>query len=158
MMLKIIFISLSLLIFSFSVYSDDLSDAKDAYTRGDYSTAVKLLGELAEQGDVDAQFNLGLMYDKGKGVPQDYKRAVNWYTKAAEQGVAGAQYNLGLMYANGQGVPQDYIKAHMWWNIASASGGEKARTDMDILAGLMTQEQIAEAQEFAREWMEKHQQ
>ena len=45
-----------------------------------------------------AQYNLGVMYDNGDGVPQDYKEAVKWYRLAAEQGDASAQYNLGLMY------------------------------------------------------------
>ena len=68
----------------------------------------------AEQGFTGAQYNLGLMYDNGKGVTQDYKEAVKWYGKAAEQGYAKAQNNLGSMYENGQGVTQDYKSAHMW--------------------------------------------
>jgi TPR repeat protein len=48
----------------------------------------------AEQGDAAAQFNLGLMYRNGEGVPKDYAEAANWYRKAAEQGVAAAQYTL----------------------------------------------------------------
>ena len=60
----------------------------------------------AEQGAVDAQNNLGLMYDLGQGVPQDDKEAVKWYRKSAEQGLAIAQHNLGWMYDNGRGVPR----------------------------------------------------
>ncbi len=52
---------------------------------------------LAAQGDAHAQFNLGVMYDKGRGVSQDYAEAVKWYRKAAEQGHASAQHNLGVM-------------------------------------------------------------
>ena len=46
----------------------------------------------------DAQFNLGVMYEKGRGVPQDDAEAVKWYRLAAEQGNAYAQINLGAMY------------------------------------------------------------
>ena len=53
----------------------------------DYAEAVKWYRLAAEQGDADAQYNLGLMYDNGNGVPQDYKEAVKWYRLAAEQGV-----------------------------------------------------------------------
>ncbi|WP_277600823.1 tetratricopeptide repeat protein [Eikenella corrodens] len=53
---------------------------------------------LAEQGNADAQYNLGVMYDNGQGVRQDYAEAARWYRKAAEQGYAKAQYNLGSMY------------------------------------------------------------
>jgi TPR repeat protein len=78
-----------------------------AYRQGDYAKALKEWQPLAEQGDAVAQFNLGLMYANGQGVPQDYKEALKWFRKAAEQGVASAQHNLGVMYAFGQGMPQD---------------------------------------------------
>ncbi|MCH8098520.1 MAG: sel1 repeat family protein [Proteobacteria bacterium] len=55
-----------------------------AYNRGDYATALREWRPLAEQGDAEAQFNLGLMYYKGRGVPQDYAEAVKWYRLAAE--------------------------------------------------------------------------
>ena len=56
----------------------------------------------AEQGDADAQFELGGMYDEGKDVPQDDAESAKWFRKAAEQGHVKAQYNLGLMYQSGQ--------------------------------------------------------
>ena len=51
----------------------------DAVQRGDYTTALREWKPLAEHGNADAQFNLGVMYDDGEGVPQDYKTAVKWY-------------------------------------------------------------------------------
>lgn len=66
---------------------------------------LESLIETAEQGNADAQNNLGVMYYFGYGVPQDYKKAFEWYTKAAEQGNAKAQYRLGDMYYFGYGVP-----------------------------------------------------
>ena len=68
-----------------------------------------------EQGFVQAQFNLGLMYAKGQGVLQDYKESIKWFRKAAEQGHALAQNNLGLMYDKGQGVLQEYKQAVKWY-------------------------------------------
>jgi TPR repeat protein len=108
-----------------------------------------------EQGEAWAQFNLGVTYEFGKGVPQDYAEAAKWYRLAAEQGYALAQSNLGGMYGNGKGVPQDDILAHMWSNLAAAQGNAGATKNRDILAGLMTREQIAEAQRLAREWTPK---
>ena len=70
---------------------------------------------LAEEGNPIAQYNLGLMYDNGEGVPQDYAEAMRWYRLAAEQGCADAQYELGYMYENGLGVPQDYAEAAHWY-------------------------------------------
>ena len=83
--------------------------------------------------------------------PQDYAEAVKWYRKAAEQNDATAQYNLGLMYANGRGVPQDYVMAYKWINLA-ATRQEKAAEIRGNLAGLMTAEQIAEAQRLSSEF------
>ena len=134
---------------------DDFQNAQDAYDRQDYETAYKLLTPLGEQGHAFAQFNLGTLYDKGKGVPQDYKEAVKWYRLAAEQGLAEAQYIMGLMHDKGKGVPQDYVLAHMWWNIAGSNGDKNAVTSKNTVEKDMTPQQIEKAQEMARNWKPK---
>jgi TPR repeat protein len=63
-------------------------DAKEAYDRSDYPTALRLFRSLAEQGDAAAQSRLGQMYENGQSVPQDYAEAVMWYRRAADQGSA----------------------------------------------------------------------
>jgi len=80
----------------------------------------------AEQGDASAQYNLGVMYKDGEGVPQDYKTAVKWYRIAAEQGNASAQTLLGAMYGKGQGVIQDYKTAVKWYRLAADQGNVTA--------------------------------
>jgi hypothetical protein len=77
---------------------------------------------LAEQGDAEAQFNLGLMYDLGEGVPENDSEAVKWYRKAAAQGYAKAQLNLGNMYRNGLGVPENHAEAVRWYRKAADQG------------------------------------
>ena len=64
----------------------DYADGWAAFQRGDYATALREWLPLAEQGDVDAQFILGYIYERGEGVPQNGAEAVKWYRKAAEQG------------------------------------------------------------------------
>ena len=64
--------------------------------------------KAADQGHASAQYNIGILYYIGQGVPQDYSQAMEWYLKAADQGNANAQYNIGSLYFNGHGVPQDY--------------------------------------------------
>jgi hypothetical protein len=81
----------------------------------------------------EAQFNLGLMYDKGQGVPQDYAEAAKWYRKAAEQGNAEAQYNLGMMYYAGQGVPQDHAVAAKWYRKAAEQGNASAQFNLGLM-------------------------
>ena len=143
-----------LLLFSGSsgVYGDDYQDGWDAYERQDYKTAYKLWLPLAEEGYSGAQYNLGLMYDNGQGVPQDYKEAVKWYRLSAEQGDAFAQFNLGLMYVEGKGVPQDYVLAHMWFNICGSTGDKDCVKNRNIVEESMTPQQIEKAQEMARNW------
>jgi uncharacterized protein len=112
--------------------------------------------KAADRGNAGAQYNLGLIYANGWGVPQDYAAAASWYRKAADRGKAGAQYNLGLMYANGQGIPQDHVSAHMWWNLSAARGDKDAAKNLDMVAEKMTPAQIAEAQRLAREWKQRN--
>ncbi len=97
-----------------------------AYEREDYRTAFAGFKKLAEQGDADAQFDLGVMYADGQGVPKDEQQAGAWYRKAAEQGNANAQYNLGLMYGKGEGFPKDNQSAYFWFLLASAQGHQNA--------------------------------
>ena len=131
-------------------YEKGLAAAKS----GDFATALREFRPLAEQGDADAQFNLGLMYYNGLGVPQDYKTAVKWYTLAAEQGVVDAQYNLGWMYYKGQGVSQDYVYAHMWRNVVAFNGYETGDL-RDEVAKEMTADQIEKAEQLAQECVRK---
>ncbi len=137
-----------------------LDEGVAAYNRGDYATAPREWRPLAKQGNANAQFNLGLIYSKGRGVPQDYTEAARWYRRAAEQGVAQAQYALGFMYSKGRAVPQDYAQAHMWYSLAvsrypPSEDRDKAVFNRDIITAKMTPTQIAEAEKLAREWKPK---
>jgi TPR repeat protein len=67
-----------------------LEDADAALKRRDYATALRFIRPLAEQGDASAQYNLGVLYDNGLGVPQDKVRAYMWFTLSAAQGRDGA--------------------------------------------------------------------
>ena len=64
------------------VAADAIEDAESTYNRGDYIKAARLLRPLADQGNARAQFNLGVMYERGQGVPQFDTEAVQWYRKA----------------------------------------------------------------------------
>jgi TPR repeat protein len=131
-------------------------DALAAFADGDYTTALRLLRPLAEQGHAGAQAYIGAMYHQGQGAPQDPAEAARWYRKAAEQGHASAQNNLGVLCAHGQGVPRDQVAAYKWLSLAVSrySGAErdKAARILASVAAVMTPAQIAEAQQLAREW------
>ena len=125
--------------------AQDYNKGLDAYSNGDFVTALKEWRPLAEMGRADAQSNLGHMYESGKGVPQDKAEAVKWYRLAAEQGYPEAQLNLGYMYFNGTGVPQDFVAAIMWWNIAMFNGEEKASENIYTMGLKLTDEDNSEA-------------
>ena len=91
-----------------------------------------LLRKAADQGVDRAQYNLGVMYDNGTGVPLDDAEATKWYRKSAEQGYAPAQSNLGAMYDRGEGVPRDLAEACAWFCLA-ADSDETARKNRDLL-------------------------
>jgi len=85
---------------------------------------------LAEQGIPWAQFNLGVTYFKGEGVPQDFTEAARWYRLAAEQGNAQAQFVMGQMYWKGVGVPKDDAEAVRWYQLAAEQGEESAQLNL----------------------------
>ena len=67
-------------------------------------------------------------------------------------GTVEALYSLGYAYIQGRGVAQDFIEAHKWFNLSAATGNADAVKARDAVAGMMTREQLAEAQRLAREW------
>lgn len=90
----------------------------------------KTLLELAENGDVEAQYKIALKYDLGKGVAENIDEALKWYLKAAEEGDALAQYRLGLLYSSGQKVPKDMDKAVKWYGKSAAQGNTWAHLNL----------------------------
>jgi len=136
------------------VAANSLEEAEFAYERGEYTQAARLFSPLAEQGVASAQFYLGVMHEKGRGVRQDYPTALMWFRRAAAQGYAGPQSSLGLMYERGRGVRKDVVRALMWYHLAGAmlkgDEGKAALKRRDYLTSHMTAEQIDQAQEMIR--------
>jgi len=87
----------------------------------------------AEAGEAIAQYNLGVMYANGEGVPEDDAEAVRWYRLSAEQGDANAQNNLGIMYRDGDGVPEDDAEAVRWYRLAAEQGNAYAQHNLGIM-------------------------
>ena len=116
--------------------------AVDAYAQEDYTTAHDIFLELAEQGIVKAQYKLGLIYGKGKGVTKNYSKALKWWNLAADKGNAKAQYNLGWMYEMGKGVSIDNQKAVSLYRLASIKGHPKAQERLDLIINKAAEAQI----------------
>ncbi|BFU97016.1 MAG: exported protein of unknown function [Nitrospira sp.] len=122
--------------------------ADKAYLKGNYDKSAKELESLANLGDPRAQYNLGLLYDQGLGVPQSDALALRWYTQAAERGEPRAQYNLGIMYMNGQGTTPDPVQAYYWFSLAVAQGESKAADARDYVMEQMSPGQISQGQQM----------
>lgn len=122
------------------------------YELGEVEGAIKDLRQLAEVGDSEAQYRLGLLYHTG--ATKDFKRALEWYRKAAKGGNAPARNNLGVMYRDGLGTPVNRIFAYMWFNVASGSSTPLATTNRDRLAEQMSGDEILNAQWLSREFRE----
>jgi hypothetical protein len=116
------------------------------------------LQKLAERGDADAQWLMGVRYHDGTGVPQDDSMAMQWFLRAAEQGQVDAQAHLGAYYWAGRGVSQDLIKAYMWSAIALARGDQNSKSRLEGLASQMTRQQASEARQQAEIWVHNHSQ
>lgn len=98
-----------------------------------YRDAMWHLRWAGARGDSESQYNLGLMYAKGRGVPENDAEAVKWFSLAAEQGFAIAQYSLGMMIALGWGHPEDYIEGVKWCRLAADQGDTYAQNILDLL-------------------------
>jgi uncharacterized protein len=162
--------------------SDPWIKGKKAYAARRYDMAHKALRPLAEGGHAGAQNLLGIMYERGDGVPQDGPMAISWLERAIKQGYPEASYNLAIWlrsenpkrarqllvdaaerglpiaqlelgYAMGEvDLPKDVVSAHMWLNLAAAGGSQNAGDIRDELAKKMSSEQIAKAHQLARQW------
>ena len=126
-----------------------------------------MLLDLANKGIPEAQINLGMMFERGQGVPQDYNEAIRWYRLATDLGHIKAQeklnsllkksadaqinFGLGVIFENGQGVPQDYNEAIRWYRLAADLGHIKAQEKLNLLLNKTKehlQENTASSKEF----------
>ena len=130
-----------------------LQKGREAYQRKDYAEAMRWAREAADQGYAAAQFDIGVLYEFGRGVTQDYGEAMRWYRKAADQGNALAQLNIGVLYRYGRGVAQDYGEAMRWYRKAADQGNAMAQHNIGNLYehGWGVAQDSAEAQV----WMQK---
>ncbi|KAA3623785.1 MAG: hypothetical protein DWQ08_11090, partial [Proteobacteria bacterium] len=95
--------------------------------------AVEIWESLASGGHVLSQYNIGLMYENGTGVPRRADLAFFWYRLAAVNGHEGAQYNLGGLYFRGQGVERSVDQAVHWWRESANAGNPNAAFNLAVV-------------------------
>ena len=114
------------------------------------------LRKLAGQGDAEAQWQMGVRFHSGEGLPHDDAQAMQWFQRAAEQGHVTAQGALGAYYFAARGVPKDLSKAYFWSVIAMAQGDEVSKGRLELLASQMTRAQVSAARQQAEVWLHQH--
>jgi TPR repeat protein len=107
--------------------------------------------EAAERGDVEAQFNLALMFVQGKGALRDQAAALTWFRRAAEKSHAGAQYHLGVrLHCASKGSPEPQsatlrIEAFQWLRLAEAQSYPGAAAALEFVLVAMTRQEVSDA-------------
>ena len=119
--------------FSFTtVQAAELEDGFQAFKSGNYEQALRLWLPIAEKDNADAQYNLGILYQKGLGVEKNLKTAFIWYKRASANGHSDAMYNLAIMYNKGRVIyrsPKDAIK---WWKKSAELGNAEAQFNIGV--------------------------
>lgn len=107
--------------------------ARQLFVSGDYAAALAILQPLVAKGHPRAETVLGVMTERGLGLPKDLKRAVELYRAAAEQGFAPAIHNLGGSYQDGiGGLAVDEAIAREWYWKAAAQDYGPSLTNLGI--------------------------
>ena len=134
----------------------DAAAGSAAFDKGDYERAQAEWASAAERGDPDAEFGLGMLYERGDSdLKQDYKEADHWYEKAAEHGNIGAEYRLALIFAAGSDdFPADLVEAYKWILLASDKG--LAIDVKSQLEAVLDRNQRTEAEKRAAAWKKAH--
>ncbi|MFQ5786468.1 MAG: tetratricopeptide repeat protein [Thermodesulfobacteriota bacterium] len=138
------------------------------YEYGDSDIAMKYWKPLAEDGDCDAEYGLGLLYFRGAGVRKSYNEARNWWDKSANYGQTQSQIALGVMLSHesisysphncsrGCGVGKDLVTAYKWFGFASKMGSsaeqKQAYKFLEKIRVKMTPKQIITADNLIKEW------
>jgi TPR repeat protein len=116
----------------------------------DYAQAAEWYLKAADQSHSLAQFNLGIMYASGQGVPRDEAKSRVWMQKAADLGDAGAQYNIGMKHHRAsldglpEAAPESRIQAYKWLQLSAAQGYRGSEAAWAFVALAMTREDVAD--------------
>ena len=123
---KIVLVA-GLVLLSTGVVAADVQKGWKAYNSLDYAAAKAEWETLADAGNAEAAYGMGMLYGNGFGVDMNDELALKYYGIAAEQGHGDAAFNLAVMHQNGWGVPQDDTVANKWYEQAADKGNTEAQ-------------------------------
>jgi uncharacterized protein len=108
----------------------------------DLADAMAACLQAAENGDVQAQYELGEFYYDGKRSERDLHQALKWFEQASLKGHAPSQYRLGMMFFRGEAVPANSVQAYIILKMAAVNGSDEAMDSADLISAQMTREQL----------------
>lgn len=126
-------ITLFLGLMSLISLADDVEEGVTAYQQHDYQAALNAWSRAAQQGDPDAEYNLGQLYRLGQGVKLSFPTAQSYYLKAAKKNHSLAQLNLGTMYYSGKLGPKQEESAFHWLEQAAENNNAHAQWMIGIM-------------------------
>ncbi len=127
----------------------------------DFNQAAAWYTKAADQGNIDGEMHLAVLYRDGAGTafPRDEAKAAAWYLKAADQGDVSAQGTMGMLYSLGVGVPRSDVEAYFWLDLASSvKGPDQARYDLNRqnVGTRITADQLDAVEQRVAAWKAKH--
>lgn len=143
----------AILLFLAAPVAADFDAGLSAFLDRDYRRAREIWLVLAEAGDAQSQFGLGMMFEGGRGVPPDAEKASSWYRRAADQGMSEAQLSLGSLYEHGRGVARDPERAAALYRSAAEQGNPQAQYNLAAL--YLGGEGIAPDRELGIAWLRR---
>jgi len=130
--------------------------AMTAYEQGNYQQAYEQFTLLAQQDNLEAQYNLAFMYFGGDGIAQDDVKAVFWFEKAAKLAHAGAQDTLAYMHLNGRGLDTSLVEAYAWYRVAAENGIFLAKNVSENLKKQMNVDERLHADLLSSEYIKEY--
>lgn len=128
----VLIVALALLALSFPAWAEEdpaemYAKAAEAWKAEDYETALSYMIPLAEMGEINSMYNVGIAYANGFGVPVSYEDAAKYFKMAADGGHEDAQFLIGYLYREGEGVEQSYEQAAHYFQLAADQGSVDAQ-------------------------------
>ncbi|HLA36203.1 MAG TPA: tetratricopeptide repeat protein [Rhodocyclaceae bacterium] len=140
-----------------SSYATPLDDAIKAIDAGRDAQAFQLLTPLANEGNAQAQYRLGILYYHGKGAPEDENLAIYWWKKAAAQGNSEAMFHIANAYLFNpkaeKMVSDPDREAAIWFFQAASAGHAEAQYYLGLL--FLAGKGVVENRREAIRWFRK---
>ncbi len=121
----------------------------------DFTKAKYWLEKSIRGNSPQGAFNLGLLYEQGKGEQSNIGKAIGLFELSADRGYLPAQKELGMLYMQGTLVKQDLIKAYKWYSLAALQNDNVASNMLVVLSKQMTKEQLSQANKLVQQFKPK---